>query len=248
MRLPLFLLGMVLTLSLIATGCGGGNNTEPHFAKDNTSQANAPTPITMNVISEGKTSHPSEETVKKFLATLLAGNTQETVALLTPLAQAEFAKNTFYLNSLSSFQSNEFQEVEFRIIGSDLVSENDPNYFGVHVNAIMNSNIDEPTPTIWLVRKIGNEYRVAGMMFYDDEIQQYAAFDFEGQVNPDGVTPAQQQTSTNQTPLANNQQMTQQNPQVSQPTAQQPQFNAPGIQQPNPNSQQTAQPNTPIFQ
>lgn len=217
MRLPFFSLGMLLALSLIVTGCNK-DTTETPIAGGDTSNANSPIPPKMQVTSDGPTSHPSQETVKKFLTALLEGNTQGTVALLTPLAQAEYAKNSFSLNSLNSFTSEEFQEVEFRLAGSDLVSENDPNYFGVYVNVIINNDTDESVPTVWLVRKIINGYnaecRVAGMLFVDNETGKEVAIDFEGQVNPDG-TPVQQQ-------------MTQ--------------------QQPNMNPQQTAQPNTPILQ
>ena len=227
MRQPLFSLGILLALSLIVTGCNK-DNKETSVADGNTpgtrSQTHSHVTPQMTVTSEGPTSHPSEETVKKFLTALLQGDTRGTVALLTPLAQAEFAKNSFSLNSLNSFKSGEFQDVKFRLTGSDLVSINDPNYFGVHVNTIINNDVDEPVPTVWLVRKFLDEYRVAGMMYYDDEDQRNIVIDFEGQVNPDG-TPVQQQASTNQP--AGQQPMTQQNPQVIQ---------------------QTAQPNTPIFQ
>jgi len=255
MRLPLFSLGILLALSLIVSGCNKDTTDTPIAGGDTKSSV----PPDYDVTASGPTSHPSQATVQNFLAALLKGDTQGTVALLTPLAQMEFAKNSFYLNSLKSFTSNEFQAVEFRITGSDFVSENDPNYFGVQVSVIINKNTDEPIPTVWLVRKIGNEYRVASMMYYDDEDEQNIAIDFEGQVNPDG-TPVQRQASTNQPPT-NNQPMIQQNPQVAQQFAQQPQFDAtqqqpqfqfdtPVFQQPQPNmnSQQTAQPNTPIFQ
>ena len=254
MRLPLFSLGVLLALSLIVTGCNN-NTTETPVAGGTTPQTNSPAPPIMTVTTSGPTSHPSESTVQKFLTALLQGNTQGTVALLTPPAQEQYAKNSFYLNSLNSFKPDEYQQVVFRIIGSDLASESDPNYFAVHVNVIIND--DEPTPTVWLVRKFIDEYLVAGMMFFDDEAKQNIAIDFEGQVNPDG-TPVQQQAATNPIP-ANNQQMMQQNPQTVQQfahppqyfdaTQPQPQFNAPAVQQqPNMNPSHTAQPNTPIFQ
>ena len=247
MRLPLFSLGMLLALSLIVTGCNK-DSTETPAANGNTSNINTPIPRDIKITVTGETSHPSQKTVMQFLPALLDGNTKGTVALLTPLAQAEFAKNSFYLNSLKSFQSNEFQDVKFRLTGSDLVSENDPNYFGVYVDVIIND--DEPTPSVWLVRKIGDEYRVAGMMFFDDEVKQNIAIDFEGQVNSDG-TPVQQQALTNQMPTSN-QPMMQPNPQAVQQFPQQPQFDTPIFQQPQPNmnpqQQQMAQPNTPIFQ
>jgi len=237
---------MLLALSLIITGCGDGKNTETPKTGGNTSNTNALVPRDIKVTVTGETSHPSQETVKQFLSTLLNGDTKGTVALLTPLAQEQFAKNSFYLNSLKSFQANEFQDVKFRLTGSDLVSENDPNYFGVYVDVIIND--DAPASTVWLVRKIGNVYRVASMMLMDEETGKELAYDFEGQVNPDG-TPVQQQASAN--PMsANNQPMMQQNPQAAQQFPQQPQFNTPVFQQPQPNMnpQQMAQPNTPIFQ
>jgi len=214
---------MILVLSLILTGCGGGNHTEAPLVDNHTPtpgttpQTNSPDSLKMAVTSRGPTSHPSEETVKKFLTTLLEGNTQGTVALLTPLAQEQYAKNSFYLNSLSSFTSGEFQEVVFRVTGSDLASESDPNYFAVYVNVIINNDVDDPTPTVWLVRKNGVEYRVAGMLFIDDETGSEVTYDFEGQLKPDG-TPVRQQASSDRM---------QQSPQADQ---------------------HIAQPNTPNFQ
>jgi hypothetical protein len=248
MQLPLFSLGMLLALTLIVTGCGDGKNTETLVAEGNapgaTIQTNSPAPSNVEVTSTGTTSHPSQEVVKKFLMELMKNNTQGAVALITPKAQQEYAKQTFSLNSM------DFTGVEFRITGSDLVFENDPNFFGVRADMVMSGNIDEATPTVWLVRKINNnEYRVAGMMFFDNEIEDYVTWDFERQITPDGTPSAQQRASANQMP-ANNQQMVPQNPQSVQQIAQPPQFepfqfNAPVQQQPNMNPSQMALPNMP---
>jgi len=235
MKLPLFSLGILVTLALIATGCGNGTTTEtPAPPNDTSAPASASrTPVAppdVMVQESGSTSHGSQKVVVDFLGELMRGNTQKVVALLTPLAQQQYANGTSFL-----FQPEIFEQVEFRITGSDLMDENDPNYFSVYANMIMNQNVDEPVLTVWAVRKIGDDdYRVAGMMFYDDETQKMAEFNFEVPKSPAGVAPdaPAQQQATNQMPLNNQPPVMQQN-------------NQPMLQQ---NPQQMAQPFVPTMQ
>ena len=221
MKLPLFSLGIFVTLVLIATGCGNGNSTTLQENGDNppvikpAEQSPDPTKPEVTVSTKGGTNHPSQKVVMDFLMELMRGNTQGVVALLSPLAQQEYLKGNSF-----PFKPEIFEQVEFHITGSDLVDESNPNYFGVRADMVMINSTNEPVPTVWGVRKFGDEYRVANMMFYDDELERHLTFDFEASGNSVGVlsdSPAQQQ-ATNQMPSNNQQPVMQQDPQqMAQP-------------------------------
>ena len=203
MKRPLFSLGVLLILSLIVIGCGNGNSTSPPpnpAGEVNTPVAPSDTKPSESVMPEvtvsttGGTNHPAQKVVMDFLMELMRGNAQGVVALLSPLAQQEYAKGNSF-----PFKPEVFEQVEFHITGSDLVNENDPYYYGVRADMVMVNSTNKPVPTVWGVRRIGlDEYRVANMMYYDDEIQDFIPVDFEAPGRSAGVlldAPAQQATN-----------------------------------------------------
>ena len=225
MRLPLLTLGMILALTLIVTGCGGGTktetpapapeNTEPDANSNDTSGSETARGASVGVIQvSGQTSHPSQEVVLQFLTEILKGNTPGAFALFTPKAQQE------YIATNSSLDPQWFQGMEFRIVGGDVLPNSDGKLFGVHVNMVSG---DEIIPTVWCVRQIGNEYRIANLMMSlvdEDNQNQFVTLDFE---DPVGTRTqllgesAEQQASANQTSMNNQPAMQQPQQQLAQP-------------------------------
>ncbi len=232
MRHSLFSLGIILVLALIVTGCGGGEKKGDKPAPANNAASPDASKETATVRTSGKTSHPSQEVVMRFLTEILKDNTQGAMALFTPKARQEYAKTN------STLDPAQFKGMEFRITGSDVLSETDKNFFGVYVDMVAEG---ESIETVWGVRKIGEEYRVANLaMNYGGE---FVTLDFE---DPAGTRSTWSEGAAEQQALANQQQ---QNLPAGQQFAQPPQFNVQGFQQPNTQQPpQMAQPNTPNFQ
>lgn len=257
MRVPLFSLGILLSLTLIFTGCGGGDKKETPAQDANAPGSTDAQKTETSVTTSGTTSHPSQEAVKKFLAEMLSNNTTAAFAFFTPKAQQEYARTN------SSLDPRQFMGMEFRITGGDVLPESDGTVFAVYVDMI-DEEAGEQVETVWCVRKIGNEYRIANLMMNFEG--QFVTLDFE---DPSGTmaswaeeeTAAPQTTAVPQTQTGMQQPV---NPQVAQqnqfatqqfpqqqpsanPMQQTPQFNAPTTFQP-PIPQQTAQPNIPTLQ
>ena len=239
MRLSLFSLGMLLGLTLIVTGCGDGKKTE--------SPAPAPANATPGANTNGEnanggaggqtsgvTSHPSQEVVRQFLLAMVNENIKEAFALFTPTAQAEYQKTGLGL------KPEVFQGMTFRITGGDEVPDAGVGLYAVYVDMV---NDDELIDSVWGVRKIGDEYRIANLlMSFDGDVMELNFEDPAGMLSVFSGDLAEP-SAASQVP-ANNPQAMQQNPQAAQPFAP-PQFDE-GFQPPN--QTQTAQPNIPNIQ
>lgn len=250
MRLPLIFSGILLALSLVVTGCGGGDKKDP-TPDNNASSGNS---TARAVQTTGTTSHPSQEAVMKFLEEMLGNNVQNAFALLTPKAQQEYAKANAGLNPAY------FTDMKFRITGGDAMPETDDSVFAVYVDATTEED-DEVIETVWCVRKIGNEYRIASLMMNYDG--QFLPLDFE---DPQGTrqtgaellqasdmtVPPQNQMTQNQTagqqfadmPIPQSTPADMQTPQFNAPQFDPSTFQTPAMQQPP----QMAAPTTPMLQ
>lgn len=237
MRLSLFSLGMVLALTLIATGCGqeAKNSTNPNTIPPGPGTAEPSQSETAPQSNEA-TLHPSQETVRQFLSAMVRENTRDAFALFTPKAREEYQKTG------STLDPKVFQGMTFRITGGDEMPDAGIGFYAVYVDMV---NEGELIDAVWGVRKIGDDYRIANlMMSFDGDVMALNFEDPAGTLNAFAGDFEEQQGPGNQVQM-NHQQVMSQNPQVlQQQFTQPPQFE--GFQQQNP--PQMAQPHTPNFQ
>ena len=207
MRLSLFSLGMLLALTLIVTGCGGGKKADTPSPGTQTPDEKATPPSAPQ--TSGVTAHPSQEVVRQFLLAMVQENTKEAFALFTPKAQEEYRKTGAKLDP------EVFHGMAFHITGGDEVPDAGVGFYAVYVDIV---NEGELIDAVWGVRKIGNEYRIANLMmnFGGD----FVKINFE---DPAGTLSAlagefnEQQPSMNQVPIMNQPTMPQSPPQIAQP-------------------------------
>ena len=206
MRLSFFSLGMLLALTLIVTGCSGGDQKKP-AAKEPTPPGATTEPSHVDTTTPQNTSvtlHPAQEAVRQFLSAMVREDTRTAFALFTPKAQEEYQKTG------SALDPEVFQGMTFRITGGDEMKDAGVGFYAVYVDMV---NEGELIDAVWGIRKIGSEYRIANlMMSFDGDVM---ALDFEDPAGTRNALPGDffdQQASTNQVPT-NNRPITPQNPQ-----------------------------------
>ena len=232
MRLRFFSLGIVFALALIVSaGCGGGEKQDPATPTGEAGSAG-------NSENGGaaRALYPYEKVVQQFLVEAGKGNSQGAFALVTPVAQKAYA------DAQMDFEAKLFQGTVNRITGSAPLQEGSDEYFGIYVD-ITASEVTPPLQfeTVWGVRRVGNEYRIANIMVnLDENAEEVVHLNFE---DPIGTRLALEgpQEPAQQAPQGAV--MQQQIPQ--QGTVMQQQMQAPQMQIPQ---QQMALPTTPNFQ
>jgi len=226
MRVHIFSLGIFLALAMMIVGCGGGDKKE---GTDTDSAGVAKTETVVHVT--GTTSHPSQEVVMKFLTEILKDNVSGAMAFFTPKAQQEYARTN------SSLDPQQFKGMQFRITGGDALPDTNDFVFGIYVDMIDEIDPTEPIATIWCVRKIGEEYRIASLMMNIEG--EFVPWDFE---DPLGTQQAYATQSSQ--PGMESQQNVAANPYTQQPMNQQPMMNPQAVN----GMQQAPQFNSPQFQ
>ena len=129
-------------------------------------------------LPQNQATHPAQEVVTKFLEEIGNGNDKEAFALFTPKAQEEYRKNNL------SLHSGLFQGMTFRVTGSAEMPGN--NFDSVFVEMKLGNDL---TDSVWGVRKIGDEYRIAFMMMTQDN-SELLTLDFENPAKTLEVKPA----------------------------------------------------------
>lgn len=177
MRLRFFSLGIVFALAMIVVpGCGGDNEKKAQPANTESTE----TPST-NGSGEGAARtllYPYEKAVQQFLVEAGKGNNQGAFALITPAAQKAYSETK------TDFEAQLFQGTVNRITGSDPLQEGNDEYFGVYVD-ITATEMDPPLQfeTVWGVRKIGTEFRIANIMVnLDESAEEVLHLNFEDPV------------------------------------------------------------------